>query len=190
MSVPPAPPPEPALVIASPANFSAWVSLNDTIMGGRSRAGCRPSAEGLVFEGEVVAEGGGFVSCRSPEFRPPLNLSAARGLRLRVDGGGRTLKLAVGCRDGVLGLTEFIPGGLRWVIAIPTLVEGTTVVDVPFSDLVPVIRAKPVALPVRFAPSAVTRLQLLHSRFDEAGSPNPGFKPGPIRLLLRSIETF
>lgn len=177
-------------VVASPETFPDWTSLNDTIMGGRSRAGCRPTTEGLVFEGEVVAEGGGFVSCRSPNFRPPLNLSDYQGLRLRVEGGGRTLKLAVASSDGVLGLTELIPGGLRWVAPIPTQVEGTTVVDVRFADLRPVVRANPVTLPVRFNPAAVTRLQLLHSRFDEGGQANSGFKPGSIRLVLRSIEAF
>lgn len=184
------PPPESVQVIASPQTFAEWTSLNDTIMGGRSRAGCRPTPEGLVFEGEVVAEGGGFVSCRSPDFRPPLNLGGFQGLRLRVDGGGRTLKLAVACSDGVLGLTELIPGGLRWVAPIPTQAEGTTVVEVPFADLQPVVRAKPVSLPVRFNPASVTRLQLLHSRFDEGGAANSGFKAGAIRLVLRSIEAF
>ena len=177
-------------VVASPETFPDWTSLNDTIMGGRSRAGCHPTAAGLVFEGEVVAEGGGFVSCRSPNFRPPLNLSGYQGLRLRVDGDSRTLKLAVACSDGVLGLTELIPGGLRWVAPIHTQAEGTTVVDVSFADLRPVVRANPVTLPVRFNPAAVTRLQLLHSRFDEGGQANAGFKPGSIRLVLRSIEAF
>ena len=177
-------------MIASPETFSDWSSLNDTIMGGRSRAGCRPTTEGLVFEGEVVVEGGGFVSCRSPEFRPPLNLRAFQGFRLRVDGEGRTLKLAVACSDGVLGLTELIPGGLRWVAPIATQVSGTTVVDVRFADLQPVVRANPVTLPVRFNPASITRLQVLHSRYDESGDVNPGFRPGPIRLQLRSIEAF
>ncbi|MGC6483520.1 MAG: CIA30 family protein [Synechococcus sp.] len=183
-------PPESAQVIASPETFSEWSSLNDTIMGGRSRAGCRPTGDGLVLEGEVVAEGGGFVSCRSPTFRPPLNLQAYQGLRLRVDGDGRTLKLAVACSDGVLGLTELIPGGLRWVAPIPTKAVGTTVVDVRFADLQPVVRASPVTLPVRFQAAAVTRVQLLHSRFAEGGGAQPGFRPGSIRLLLRSVEAF
>ena len=52
------------------------------------------------------------------------------------------------------------------------------------------VRANPVTLPIRFNPAAVTRLQLLHSRFDEGGQANAGFKPGSIRLVLRSIEAF
>ncbi|QBE69184.1 hypothetical protein SynWH8101_1601 [Synechococcus sp. WH 8101] len=165
-----------------------WTCLNDTIMGGSSRAGCRFSSEGLWLEGDVVAEGGGFVSCRSPVFRPPLDWSAAQGLRIVVDGGGRTLKLAVACRDGVLGLTDLIPGGLRWVASLPTEAEGTTTTVIPLADLKPVVRAKPVTLPVRFDASGVTRLQLLHSRFAEDGRENTGFRAGPIQLLVRAIE--
>jgi hypothetical protein len=51
-----------------------------------------------------------------------------------------------------------------------------------------VVRAKPVTLPVRFDASGVTRLQLLHSRFAEDGRENPGFRSGPIQLLVRAIE--
>lgn len=52
--------------------FQGWGSLNDTIMGGSSRAGTRLSQEGLWLEGEVVEQGGGFVSCRSSIYRPLL----------------------------------------------------------------------------------------------------------------------
>ena len=177
-------------MIASPATFGEWSSLNDTIMGGRSRAGCRVTPEGLLLEGEVIAENGGFVSCRSQLFSPHLDLGRFQGLRLHVDGGGRILKLALACSDGVFGLTELIPGGLRWVTSIPTNATGTTTVEVPFASLRPVVRANPVAMPIRFAPQAITRLQLLHSRFDDGGASNPGFRAGLIRLLLRSIDAY
>ena len=52
------------------SDFADWASLNDTIMGGRSRAGCRVTTDGLVLEGDLVETGGGFVSCRSPAFSP------------------------------------------------------------------------------------------------------------------------
>ena len=88
-------------------------------MGGRSRAGCRVTPDGLVLEGELVETGGGFVSCRSPRLQPPLDLSPYSALQLDVEGEGRTLKIALGCRDGAMGLTELIPGGLRWVVDVP-----------------------------------------------------------------------
>ena len=177
-------------MIAAGDSFREWASLNDTIMGGSSRAGCRISDQGLVLEGEVVSEGGGFVSCRSPVYRPPLDLSSHTGLRLTLDGEGRSFKFAVACRDGVFGLTELIPGGLRWVTTVATEPTGTTVVAIPFDRLKPVVRAQPVSLPVRFDNACVTRLQLLHSRFGDDGQPNPGYRDGAIKMLIRSIEAF
>ena len=169
-------------------DFAEWSSLNDTIMGGSSRAGCHVSAEGLLLEGELVEAGGGFVSCRSPRLQPPLDLSPYSALQLDVEGEGRTLKLALGCRDGALGLTDLIPGGLRWVVDVATAADGVTRITVPFAELRPTVRAKPVGLPLRFDASAITRIQLLHSKFGDAGDLNPGFRPGPIRLLIRSIR--
>ena len=167
--------------------FTDWASLNDTIMGGRSRAGCRVTSDGLLLEGELIEQGGGFVSCRSPRLQPPLDLSPFSALTLELEGEGRTLKIALGCRDGAMGLTELIPGGLRWVVDVATNVDGITRVIVPFKDLRPTVRAKPVGLPLRFDASGVTRIQVLHSKFGDAGALNPGFRPGAIRLLIRSV---
>lgn len=173
--------------------FAGWHALNDTIMGGRSSGDCSVSARGLVFDGVLVEEGGGFVSVRSPLFSPPLDLSSYGGLRLRLAGGGRRFKLAVACADGVAGLTEMIPGGLRWVHEWGTAAEGFTDVKVDFDQLIPSVRAKPIGalplgLPLRFDPSRINRLQLLHSRFSDQGGTNPGFRAGPIHLELTSIH--
>ncbi len=107
-------PPASEQILFQGSDFADWASLNDTIMGGRSRAGCRVTPDGLVLDGELVETGGGFVSCRSPRLQPPLDLSPYSALQLDVEGEGRTLKIALGCRDGAMGLTELIPGGLRW----------------------------------------------------------------------------
>ena len=174
-------------------SFSGWHALNDTVMGGRSRGACTVQSTGLHFDGEVVEEGGGFVSMRSPLFSPPLDLSATKGLELVIHGEGRRFKLAVACADGVAGLTEIIPGGLRWVQEFGTNVEGDTRVAIRFADLIPSVRARPVeglplGLPLRFDSSRITRLQLLHSRFGDDGGPNPGFQPGLIHLELLAID--
>ena len=181
-------PPASEQIIVQGSGFADWTSLNDTIMGGRSRAGCRVTPEGLLLEGELIEAGGGFVSCRSPRLQPPLDLSPFSALQLELEGEGRTLKIALGCRDGALGLTELIPGGLRWVIDVPTQAEGVTRVRIPFVDLRPTVRAKPVGLPLRFDSVGVTRIQVLHSKFGDAGELNPGFRAGTIRLLIRSIR--
>ena len=184
--------PEEKMRIVSGDGFSGWHPLNDTIMGGRSSGSCRVTGEGLVLDAEVVVEGGGFVSVRSPLFSPPLDLSAYRALRFELLGDGRRYKLAVACADGVAGLTELIPGGLRWVaeFAAP---EGLCEVEIPFEQLRASVRAKPVdslplGLPLRFDASRITRLQILHSRFGDDGGANPGFRAGPLHLELRAID--
>ena len=99
------------LPIASGDGFAGWQALNDTIMGGRSQGSVQASSEGLLMQAFVEPEGGGFVSCRSPVFDPPLDLSPYGALELELDGDGRRYKLALACRDGLAGLTELIPGG-------------------------------------------------------------------------------
>lgn len=159
-------------------------------MGGSSQGDCQVGPSGLHFQGQLVEQGGGFVSCRSPRFSPPLDLSAAEGLEMELVGEGRHFKLAVACDDGVAGLTELIPGGLRWVVAFGTEPSGATLLRIPFSSLRPSVRARPVGVPLRFNPERITRLQLLHSRFGDDGSPNPGFRAGLIQFTLQSLRAY
>ena len=135
----------------------------------------------------MVARGGGFVSCRSPEFNPPLNLGGYAGLRLRMDADGRRFKLAVACNTWAGRAADLIPGGLRWVAEFPTKAGPSTIV-VPFAALRPVVRAKPLTLPLRFDPERISRLQILHSRFDGQGGENEGFSAGPLRFTVTAIE--
>ena len=180
--------PRAGLTLLSGEQFTDWVSLNDSIMGGSSQADCTVNSDGLTLRGNLVEEGGGFVSCRSPLLSPPLNLSSYKAFQIDVEGEGRTLKFAVACRDRFFGLTEIMSGGLRWVSSVTTQVNGITKIEIPFTSLESTVRAKPVNLPFNFNSSSITQLQLLHSKFGDKGGPNPGFRPGPIRILLRSIR--
>ena len=94
--------------VVSSSDFDNWFSLNDTIMGGSSKAVCRASSKGLSLEGVVVEEKGGFVSCKSPIFSPLLNFSNYQGFELIIEGKGRTLKFGVSCKYGIFGLREFV----------------------------------------------------------------------------------
>ena len=180
------------LLVVGGAAFVGWHALNDTIMGGRSSGQCRTGSGGLSFDAQVVEDGGGFVSVRSPLFSPPLDISAYSALRLELSGEGRRFKFAVACADGVAGLTELIPGGVRWVHEFATELEGFSQVRIGFDQLTASVRARPIeglplGLPLRFDPARITRLQLLHSRFGDDGGTNPGFRPGELHLHLRAI---
>jgi len=176
------------LVVVSGDGFAGWQPLNDTIMGGRSQGDCRATSDGLLMQAYVEPEGGGFVSCRSPQFEPPLDLSGYGALEISLDGDGRRYKLALACSDGVAGLTELIPGGVRWVAEFSSRAGDTSVVTIPFNRLTASVRATPVGLPLRFDPSRITRIQVLHSKFGDMGGRNPGFRPGALQLRIRSIR--
>tara|TARA_B100000965_G_scaffold342095_1_gene311160 strand:+ start:3528 stop:4088 length:561 start_codon:yes stop_codon:yes gene_type:complete len=184
---------EPSEVV-SIGDFDEWFSLNDTVMGGSSKAICRNSSKGLSLEGVVVEEKGGFVSLKSPKYLPPLNLSKFRGFVLKIDGRGRTLKFGVSCKYGILSLKELFldksPGGLRWVVEIKTQRFGTSVIKVPFESLEPTVLAKKISLPIKFKTSSICQFQLLHSKFGRPGELNPGFKAGKIQFCLQSISVY
>ena len=189
--IPDSPPTEIAITpLIQGSEFSDWKSLNDTIMGGSSRASCRSSDKGLFLEGNLVEEGGGFVSCRSPIFDKPFNLSKYSGLIIDVEGEGRTLKFAIACEKKPLSLSNLLKGDIRWVASIPTNKNGVSRIKVPFKNLEPARRAKPVRLPLRFDPTCINRFQLLHSKFGQPGKMNSGFFPGPIKVLIKSISAY
>ena len=168
--------------------FEGWQTLNDTVMGGSSSAFCEISNSGLLLKGNIVEKGGGFVSCRSSIYKPSLDISEYSSFELNIDGQGRTFKFAVACEDDLLGLTEFIPGGLRWIKSFPTKKFGTTNVQITFSELKPSVRANKVRFPFKFKPSKIRRLQLLHSKFGDDGLLNNQFKQGSIKDLIKSIS--
>ncbi len=189
--IPDSPPTEIAITpLIKGSEFSDWKSLNDTIMGGSSRASCRSSDKGLFLEGNLVEEGGGFVSCRSPIFDKPFNLSKYSGLIIDVEGEGRTLKFAIACEKKPLSLSNLLKGDIRWVASIPTNKNGVSRIKVPFKNLEPARRAKPVRLPLRFDPTCVNRFQLLYSKFGQPGKINSGFSPGPIKVFIKSISAY
>ena len=180
--------------VVSSSDFDEWFALNDTVMGGSSKAVCTTSSNGLSLEGVVVEKKGGFVSCKSPIFSPLLNLSNYQGFELKIEGKGRTLKFGVSCKYGIFGLKEFFldrsPGGLRWVSEIDTKRFGTTIIKVPFESLEPTVLAKKISLPIKFKSDSISQFQLLHSKFGRPGELNPGFKPGKINFLLQSISVY
>ncbi len=178
------------LLISYSEEFKSWITINDTIMGGSSQATCESESAGLLLKGNVIEENGGFISCRSPLRSTPLDLSSFTGIQIEVDGQGRTLKFAITCRDPLTSFSKSFSGGVKWVSEFCTKEQGTTLVQIPFDDFEPSIRAKPIFIPMKFAFNSIVQFQLLYSKFGIAGKLNSEFKPGPFSILLRSISAY
>jgi hypothetical protein len=116
-------------------------------MGGRSTGSAEVAEGTLVFDGEVVTEGGGFSSVRA---RRQVDLSSYDGIELRVRGGGRTFELDVS--DG----TESRGREVSRRGAFPTTSSWETV-RVPFNSLEETAHGEPVS-PGPLNLSAVTSI--------------------------------
>jgi len=77
-----------------------WASITDTVMGGVSIAELEFSPEGLLtFSGRVSLENnGGFASVRTQSAQ--IDLSAYKGLLLKVRGDGKRYSLNLGSNFG------------------------------------------------------------------------------------------
>lgn len=81
-----------------------WYVLNDTVMGGRSTSAVTAAEDGgLLFDGSINLNGGGFASCRTlidSEETLGLGSSNARGIRLSIIGDGQMYKIGLRASDG------------------------------------------------------------------------------------------
>ena len=115
------------------ASADGWRVTNDTVMGGVSSGELAWSDGMLVFTGDLsLANGGGFASIRSPAIEPQVarGWAARSGIRVQVDGDGRTWTLEV--------RTDNESGG--WIRSFPTSVTGTTDVELTWASFEPVTR--------------------------------------------------
>ena len=161
-----------------------WGALDDVVMGGVSESAMTTSDEGCVFEGKVRTENnGGFCSARTKNIDPPLDLSAASGLVLRVKGNGLRYKFLLRTDtafDSIAYTTSFVTKeGGEWEDVV-----------LPFDSFVPVFRAKTVtgeeAAPINL--SNIVSAQIMLSKFEYDGDLNPDFKAGAFALPLASIR--
>ncbi|MEO0817118.1 MAG: CIA30 family protein [Pseudomonadota bacterium] len=88
-----------------------WAAVNDGVMGGRSSGGPRYSAAGLVFEGVINTNGGGFSSVR--RGLAPGSLSGSDGIMVRVKTDGRAYRLTIRTAERFRGRTVAYTAGIR-----------------------------------------------------------------------------
>ena len=178
----------PGNVIVGPAAVTGplqWGSLDDVVMGGASSSAVVPIASQLEWSGTVTtANNGGFAGVRTRLISPPLDLSGATGLRLKLKGGD-------GMRFKFLLRDDEDWNGVGWCASFDTSKAGTDV-KIPFASLVPTQYARTLPLEGRrsFDAASVTTLQLTLSKFEYDGGLNPAFKTGPFSLRIESIAAY
>lgn len=148
-----------------------WAAVNDGVMGGRSEGGPDFDGDELHFSGELSLENnGGFSSIRHDI---DLDLAGFTGLRLRVNGDGRTYQLRLQTDSRYSGRAVAYSG------AVPTRRGEWTEVDVPFDSLQAGFRGRDLT-GYTFDPANIERIGLLLG--DKT--------PGPFSLHVQWIEAY
>jgi hypothetical protein len=159
-----------------------WGALDDVVMGGVSESGIRFGDGVAYFSGNVsTANSGGFASVRTRNLDPALDLSRFEGVELRVKGDGQRYKFML--------RTETRWDGIAYCFSFDTLADQWLTVQIPFTELIPVFRAR--TLPNRPIDSShITAWQLMLSKFEYDGALNPHFQPGCFQLQVASIQVY
>ena len=161
---------------------STWGAVDDVVMGGVSESGMQLADGGAVFSGNVSTDNsGGFASVRTRNFDPSFNLSNYQGIELRVKGDGQRYKFFI--------RTEAKWDGVGYAYSFDTTANQWTTIQIPFTDLVPIFRAKTVSdAPLDAA--QICSFQLMLSKFEYDKALNPRFTPGLFSLQVESISAY
>ena len=104
---------------------SEWMTVNDKVMGGRSKGGFSIKRGKLLFSGSTNTNGGGFSSIRMKPNQ--LALAGKEGILIRFKGDGRTYKFDVRMgRSSVAHRADF---------KTDSNAKGWQTVRIPFKDL-------------------------------------------------------
>ncbi|GMH30480.1 hypothetical protein Nepgr_032323 [Nepenthes gracilis] len=167
-----------------------WGTLDDVVMGGVSESTFQIDPTGGenggptgIFQGIVsTANNGGFTSIRTRNFSVPEDLSAYDGLQLRLKGNGFRYKLIV--------RTSSDWDTVGYTASLDTVDGQWQSIQVRFSSLRPVFRARTVSDAPPFDPSRIISLQLMYSKFEYDGKLNPTFVEGAFQLPVSSIRAY
>ncbi len=160
-----------------------WGAVDDVVMGGVSESSIQLVEDAALFTGNVsTANSGGFVSVRTKNFDTPLNLSGYTGVELRVKGDGKRYKFFL--------RTDTKWDGVAYSYSFDTEPNSWITVRMPFDKFVPVFRAKTLDFSEAIAPSKISSMQLMLSKFEYDKELNPKFEPGGFALQVESIKAY
>eukprot|EP01039_Chlorochromonas_danica_P005343 gene5343-5879_t len=163
---------------------SKWGPLDDVVMGGVSKTSLEPGqAFNGSWSGYVTSENnGGFAGLRTKPLNPALDLSACKGIQLRVTGDGQRYKFILRDEDDW--------NGVAWAFSFDTSAGRSVQISVPFDKLKPTRFARVLTDGRRFKKNQISAIQLSLSKFEYDGGLNGNFREGPFRLELQEIRTF
>ena len=148
-----------------------WYVLNDNVMGGQSAGSFNHERGKLTFSGYTNTSGGGFSSIRTKTLK--LNLSAYAGIRLKVQGDGRTYTWRLST-DAFWHATpigywaDFETHSGTWIT-----------ISIPFSSFTPRVRGQQLDGPA-LDPGRITGMGLMiYDRQD-----------GPFEMQLGSVHAY
>lgn len=160
-----------------------WGILDDVVMGGVSQSQLQWGEGQLLFTGQVsTANFGGFVSTRTRNWQPPLDLSGFAGLELRLRGDGQRYKVLLRDQGGW--------DSPAYGYAFDTAPGEEQTVQIPFAEMVATFRARLVPSAPALNTRQICSLQVMLSKFEADGRLNPRFRPGPFQLGLRWIGLY
>jgi hypothetical protein len=189
----PLPPPTPQLQVNGDIilfNFplitdlsETWGAVDDVVMGGVSDSRIIRSPEGAWFTGNVsTGNGGGFVSVRTRNFDPALDLATAQGIKLKVKGDGQRYKFFLRSDAGW--------DSVAFAYSFDTIANEWTTIDIPFAAMRGVIRARTLPADVKLDPRQIRSMQFMLSKFEYDQALNPSFTAGTFSLTIGTISTF
>lgn len=162
---------------------NTWGAVDDVVMGGVSESEIKLVDGAAVFTGNVSTQNsGGFASVRTKNLTQPLDLSKYEGIELRVRGDGNRYKFLL--------RTESKWDGVAYSYSFDTVSNTWTTVRIPFSQMVPVFRAKTLTTGDKIDSKNICSLQLMLSKFEYDGELNPQFTPGSFALQVESIKAY
>ncbi len=167
----------------TPPLQEVWGALDDVVMGGVSASQFYLKEHSALFTGTVsTANSGGFVSIRTRNLSPPLNLQGYTGLQLRLRGDGQRYKFFL--------RSDPAWDGVGYAISFDTVANQWLTVELPFSHFIPVLRARTATDAPPLNLGQIYSLQLMLSKFEYDGALNPHFHPGTFSLELESIQAY
>ncbi|GMH41686.1 hypothetical protein BSKO_09596 [Bryopsis sp. KO-2023] len=169
---------------------SQWGNLDDVVMGGCSESSLiripgagEDGADAIVFRGNVTAaNNGGFASVRSKNFEGGLDLGGYDGVSLRLRGNGQRFKMII--------RTDTNWDGIGFCRSFDTVDGEWQTINLPFSEFIPVFRAKTVKDGAKLNPTSIASIQLMLSKFEYDGELNPNFSVGEFALPMSYIKGY